>query len=536
MKKHGTKLLVIGLASLFTLVGCGEIKKPAPDIQEPPIDESDEPTYANVLTSEILSKIQGNVALKGFANEKYGEKADNITDIDVSYTSDSYHYVGFDNTAKTTNEGRIYKIAGVPTIMGINAKNELVCTELKDKSGEIESWSKYVNPFKELTLHDFVKDEETVGLYHLRLGTETEVAFAQSMMSSLTRYVLTGILDISFVIEKDQFKSISVETDVGTTVLGSSRFLSTLEFVKFGDEVKSPEYPTPFVHKAEHDKLGEALKKINKGPFNAKVEEVNTVEGGNWDEAEIIVYDCSYSSTLTYVYDGSYKDGQGTIVQDGKAYTFKYKKDVYTRNYFPNVDKDGKDITSISKDEFPDFEYLAPELFTVKDDKHFTYDGTFAGTAAYYYAPNRNPFAKSCTQVEITLDDNYEVKTIFYTDVDFSKVTATITGLGETYVAPFALDQLVVPENPMLKFYGKFTGKTYKGDEHTVVIKEDGTCSFDDKVGKDLTYDKNRDKFTFKAGTYSVSVSYYSSSKKYSISASNDKEYISFSTTEKLAA
>ena len=88
----------------------------------------------------------------------------------------------------------------------------------------------------------------------------------------------------------------------------------------------------------------------------------------------------------------------------------------------------------------------------------------------------------------------------------------------------------------MLKFYGKFTGKTYKGDEHTVIIKEDGTCSFDDNVGKDLTYDKNRDKFTFKAGTYSVSVTYYSWSNKYSVSASNDKEYISFSTAEKLAA
>lgn len=535
MKKHGTKLLVIGLASLFTLVGCGENKAPTPDIQDPD-KPNEEPTYANVLTSEILNKIQGNVALKGFANEKYGEKADNITDIDVSYTSDSYHYVGFDNTAKTTNEGRIYKIAGVPTIMGINAKNELICTELKNKSGEIESWSKYVNPFKELTLHDFVKDEETVGLYRLRLGTEAEVAFAQSMMSSLTRYVLTGILDVSFVIEKDQFKSISVETDVGTTVLGSSRFLSTLEFAKFGDEVKSPEYPTPFVHKAEHDKLGEALKKINKGPFNAKVEEVETMYSGQWEEAETYVYDCSYSSTLAYIYDGSRNDGQGTIVQDGKAYNFKYKKGVYTRNYFPNVDKDGKDIASISKDELPDFEYLAPELFTVKDDKHFTYDGTFAGTAAYYYAPNRNGYAKSCTQVEITLDDNYEVKTIYYTDVDFKKITVTITGLGDTYIEPFAPDQLVIPENPMLKYYGKFTGKTYKGDEHTVVIKEDGTCSFDDKAGKDLKYDKNWDKFTFKAGTYSVSVSYYSSSKKYSISASNDNEYISFSTAEKLAA
>ncbi len=257
---------------------------------------------------------------------------------------------------------------------------------------------------------------------------------------------------------------------------------------------------------------------------------------GQWEEAETYVYDCSYSSTLAYIYDGSRNDGQGTIVQDGKAYNFKYKKGVYTRNYFPNVDKDGKDIASISKDELADFEYLAPELFTVKDDKHFTYDGTFAGTAAYYYAPNRNGYAKSCTQVEITLDDNYEVKTIYYTDVDFKKITVTITGLGDTYIEPFAPDQLVIPENPMLKYYGKFTGKTYKGDEHIVVIKEDGTCSFDDKAGKDLKYDKNWDKFTFKAGTYSVSVSYYSSSKKYSISASNDKEYISFSTAEKLAA
>lgn len=485
MKK---RILALSLLALVGVTGCNK-EEPTPKVE-----------ISNELTTELLESLQGSVELEGVANIKYG-KADNITDITVSYTDSSYYYNGYDTVNKSYNIGQIYKMGGVPTLVLVNNKNEYIYKERKDNKGNIESWDTYANPFKGLSVFDFVKDETKDGLYHYLTYTDTQKNFVISLCKSLTAYTVPEFEDFTIQVIDGQVNRISFVSTVEASAFGDSQFFADFGVKAIGNEVKPKAFPDKFEHKPEHDKSAAALKKLNTVPVSG-VTTVKETYTGKWEDATDSPYKFAYTDSYCLVTDESYQDGSGYVVVDGEAYEVKYEvgKDgaaTYTKKFFATKDKDGNAITTLAGYR-GDIEYLVAELFEVRDDKHFVYEGDYTKYASYYYSLTSNPYAQQCRHIEITLNDNYDIEEIYMTDDEYYKVNVKIEKYGDAVTAPWAEAGLINEEDPRLKFVGTFTGKVDEATTVKVVVTSDHKITLDGKEATDVTYNQRNDKFTFK--------------------------------------
>ena len=485
MKK---RILTLSLLALVGVTGCND-KEPAPKVE-----------VSNELTTELLESLSGNIELEGVSNIKYG-KADNITDITVSYTDSSYYYNGYDTVNKSYNIGQIYKMGGVPTLIGVNNKNEYIYRERKDEDGNIESWDTYANPFKGLSIFDFVKDDTKDGLYHYLTYTDSQKNFVINLAKSLTAYTVPEFEDFTIQIIEGKVNRISFVSTVEASAFGESQFLADFGVKAIGNDVKPKAFPEKFEHKPEHDKLAAALKKLNTIPVSG-VTTVKETYTGKWEDATDTQYKFTYTDSYCLVTDESYQDGEGYVVVDNETYKVKYEvgKDgtpTYTKKFFATKDKEGNAITSLAGQR-GDIEYLAAELFEVKDDKHFVYEGDYTKNASYYYSLTGNPYASQCRHIEITLNDNYDIEEIYLTEDEYYKINVKIEKYGDSVTPPWSEAGLTYEEDPRLQFIGTFNGKVDETTSVKVVVSEDYKITIDGKEGTDVTYNQNINKFTFK--------------------------------------
>lgn len=517
--KKTMSLLVLGTAAIGVLSSCSNNIE---DILGP-----GGATRENVLTNETLLKARSDVTLKGKftewikvsldgGEERYGE---NTADLEVSFKEESYYY-NF-NGPDEQNVGKVFKIGGVPTVSGINLKNEVVFAEMKDNDDNVESWSNYSNPFNDLSVYDFLKTDKD-GVYTLRLDTESAKNNALSFVTKVTNHSFPEIEKVEVTLENGDFSSLYILTPEFETYLGNTYFESTLKFDAFGTDVPNLEYDTPLPTKPEHEKLSKALTKLNTTDFNAAVVEYNASELGDWENATKYEFDTTYSEDLVYLYDRDWGQGSGYILVDGKGYTISTPRDVTidtapSRSFYPSTNSSGEELTSLIRAR-GDFEIAAPEHFEVVDDKHFYVEGIYAGTIAYYYSMTGNPFAKSCKRVDVELDDNYDIKKIVMQDEGFDKYEQVVTAYGENVEIPFDVSQITVDEDPFLKFIGTFKGTETKTEtEHTLVITSLTEATLDGVEIEDLAYDK-KNTLTGKIGNLSYRFYYSTYSNKISVS------------------
>ncbi len=479
MKK---RLMLLSLLTFTSLVSCNTETKKEPEV-----------IISNDLTNEKLAFISNNLELEGTANIKYGT-ADNINDITVSYTSDSYYYNGYDTVNKDYNTGRIYKMGNVPTIIAVNNKNEYIYKEMTDKEGNIESWDTYANPFSKLSVHDFYKDAEKEGVYHYLNKTDSQKAYLTSLTKSLSAFTVENFLDFTLEITNGNIYKISITSTVEASAFGDQQFFLSLGVKNVGDSVTSPSYPSKFEHKSEHDKLLTALTKLNNDNISGETTVLETYDG-DFSNATESVYKFTYTDKIAFVSDESYKDGTGYVIEDNKVYEVNYKNGAYTRNFFNEKNKDGTDRTSIEGTR-GDLLYLAPELFEVKDDKHFIYTGDYIKNACYYFSLISNPYLQQCRYLEVILDDSYNVSSIYMTDDEYYKGNVTISSYGDKVTAPWNDTNYKIQVDPRLKYYGDFTGKD--GDTtYTIKFSDANTLIINDVAATDITYNESSDKYSF---------------------------------------
>lgn len=528
MKK--SLVFVLSGALLFGGISCSSYEPPQESEDDKNNNDNDgndegkvEEVVTNTLDKKKLEILKGDISLNGTVNEKYGENGDNISSINVAFKEDSYH-MRLENV-DGVNEGRIFKIGGVPTICGINLQNQQVFASMKDDDGNVSSWDEYDNPFKELSLYDFDNGDKE-GVYNLKLDTEEAKSNALNLVGSLTNYNFVDLKEVQITIENGTFKTFKATSKTIESYFGDVVISSELTFDKFGDDVPRLEYPEKYEHQAEHDKLANALKEVSYSPLKVHLEQLSTSEANNREEADTYKFDGYYTDNLVYVYaDYGYGDveGSGACVVGNDIYQIEASpneddptKMDYLRKFYPS--KEGEDGTIVNlRSERGDFNIAASEIFDVVSDKEFVCTNEFAGTIAYNYSFNLNPFSASSTYVKVTLDDSYKLKTIEFGDELFDKTIVTFNQIGGTIEFPFDVNTIEIEEDPFLKFVNTFTGVDKGGVTHTFVISSQTEATIDGKsVDKITRKSDTRVELIVGSATYSISYSTYSGS--YSLS------------------
>ena len=518
-------ILILSGFLMFGLVSC---ESTLPPLNEDTSKEegNNEEEVTNILDEKKLEILKGDLELTGSVNEKYGENGDNISTIDVAFKDDSYH-MKLENV-DGVNEGRIFKIGGVPTICGINLQNKQVFSPMTDDEGNVASWDDYDNPFKELSLYDF-NATSTEGVYELNLGTDAALANALDLVGSLTNYNFQTLESVTLTIEDGQFKTFKATSEVMDSYFGEVTISSELTFEKFGVDVPRLEYPSPYVHKAEHSKLDAALQEVNTANLKVHVEQLSTYEANDWENADKYTFDGYYTNDLVYILaDYGYGDveGSGACVVNNDVYQISATPSeedpsvmTYERSFYPIKEGDDVLLTSL-RSERGNFLIAASELFSVISDKEFICENEFAGTIAYYYSFNLNPFSASSTYVKVTLGDGYKLKTIEFGDEMFDKTTITFEQVGGTITFPFDIQSIPVEEDPFLKFVKTFTYEDDDGLSHTITITS-ATEATIDGVSVDTITRKSDTRVELVVENKTYSISYYSYSDSYSLSYSD---------------
>lgn len=500
-------LLSLVLLSAASLVASCNEKTPEP--------KPEDPVYTNELTKSLLATLSGDIEFSGLVDITYGS-ADNYTDVELIYTEDTYYYNGYDQVNKDYNTGRIYKMGGVPTILAVDNKNEYIYKAMTDKStGEVASWSTYANPFKQLSLYDFTKDSKEVGLYHYVNKNDSQNEMLQFITKSMTAYTVDEFETFDIKIEKDAIKYIKITSTVETSAFGDTQFIAEFTIKATGDDVVEAPLPSLYEHKAEHDTLKTALEHLNSKAIKGTGKVYTNYDNSDWDSIDPEVYNFTYSNDYGFIEDVEYKDGTGYVMINGEAYEVSYDADsgVYTRNYYHSVNSKGEVTTDIS-DLRGDTEYLAPELYTVKDSKTFTYNGDYIKNACYYLNLINYPYLSGCTEMQITLGDDNEVKEITMTDNEYYKYVCTIEAIGDKVTAPWST--LSVEVDPALKYIGTFTGTGSKSSTaYTIVVSDTSTVTVNDVAATNVSYSIYSDIITFTYNGVECKIVYYKWSNKY---------------------
>lgn len=527
------KQLILSLV----LLSCASLIASCKDKEGDVVPPDPTPVYTNKLTESILEQLSGEIKFSGLVDITYGS-ADNFTDVELIYTEDSYYYNGYDEVNKDYNTGRIYKMAGVPTIVAVNNKNEYIYKEMTDKSGNILDWSAYANPFKQLTLWDFKADSVKEGLYHYINQNETQNDMLVSITKSMTTYSVSDFESFDIQIEKDAVKYIKITSTVLDSAYGDTQFTAEFTIESVGEDVVPAEIPSLFEHKTEHDALKTALEHLNSKPIMGTGNVYEKYDSSEeWADIDPEVYNFYYSDEYAFVEDCGYEDGSGYVMIDGKAYEVSYdgEEDVYTREFYPSTDRDGVVLSDIS-DIRGDIEYLAPELYTVVDAKTFTYSGDYIKNACYYLNLIGNPWLSACRELTIKLGDDGEVCEIDMTDNEYYNYICTIEAVGESVSAPWST--LEVEEDPALKYVGTFTGTSTKTTtDYTIEVSSTYGVTINGTACTDATYSVYSDVIEFKYNGVPCRISYSKWSSKYTFTYDTTySNYESISLTKSTAS
>ena len=504
-----------------------------------PIDPSN-----NRLSRKVLEDISGRVTFKGTMTNFAGDEAavaedakGFVSDLDISFTDESYFYSAVDSFGQS-NVGQIYKIGGVPMLGGINLLNELVFTPMTDGSGTIYDWESYANPFKNLTIYDF-EETEISNEYLLRLDTEQSVELATNFVTTLTNYNFEtlGFEEIRFTILQGRISQIHIETKTAESFFGYERYEFDLEVTARGEEVPDLAYPEVYEHKAEHDKLDAALKQAStQDLYMTSVLEDASWAGGNWEEAMITNSEIYYTNDTLYVWD-DYYGGQGFTNIDGQVYEIYEEGEDIVRAFYPLTDSSGvvmSDLSQLGDMFLPAFDRIAPELFNVIDDKTFELTGTFASYGGIYFCPSfNNKFNHTAdTIVRVTLDDNYQLKSMVLTDEIFTRETVTFEAFGDDVHLPWEGKEFVVEEDPFLILVGKYTYTNEAGEDHTLLVNSVNDITLDGEPVENIVFD-GYSGVTFTADGYEFDLNYYSSRDYYAMSISGPNDFYEYYSTTK---
>ena len=504
-----------------------------------PIDPSN-----NRLSRKVLEDINGRVTFKGTMTNFAGDEAavaedakGFVSDLDISFTDESYFYSAVDSFGQS-NVGQIYKIGGVPMLGGINLLNELVFTPMTDGSGTIYDWESYANPFKNLTIYDF-EETEISNEYLLRLDTEQSVELATNFVTTLTNYNFEtlGFEEIRFTILQGRISQIHIETKTAESFFGYERYEFDLEVTARGEEVPDLAYPEVYEHKAEHDKLDAALKQAStQDLYMTSVLEDASWAGGNWEEAMITNSEIYYTNDTLYVWD-DYYGGQGFTNIDGQVYEIYEEGEDIVRAFYPLTDSSGvvmSDLSQLGDMFLPAFDRIAPELFNVIDDKTFELTGTFASYGGIYFCPSfNNKFNHTAdTIVRVTLDDNYQLKSMVLTDEIFTRETVTFEAFGDDVHLPWEGKEFVVEEDPFLILVGKYTYTNEAGEDHTLLVNSVNDITLDGEPVENIVFD-GYSGVTFTADGYEFDLNYYSSRDYYAMSISGPNDFYEYYSTTK---
>lgn len=504
-----------------------------------PIDPSN-----NRLSRKVLDDISGRVTFKGTMTNFAGDEAavaedakGFVSDLDISFTDESYFYSAVDSFGQS-NVGQVYKIGGVPMLAGINLLNELVFTPMTDDSGVIYEWDSYANPFKNLTIYDF-EETEISNEYLLRLDTEQSVEHAVNFVTTLTNYNFEtlGFKEIRFTILQGRISQIHIETKTAESFIGYERYEFDLEVTARGEDVPDLDYPEVYEHKAEHDKLDAALKQAStQDLYMTSVLEDASSAGGNWEEAMITNSKIYYTDDTLYVWD-DYSGGQGFTIINGQGYEIYEDGEDFVRAFYPLTDTSGvvmTDLSQLGEMYLPKFDRIAPELFNVIDDKTFELTGTFATYGGIYFCPSFNNkfYHTADTIVRVTLDDNYQLKSMVLTDEMFARETVTFEAFGDDVHLPWEGKEFVIEKDPFLILVGKYTYTNEAGDDHTLLVNSVSDITLDDKPVENIVFN-GTNKVTFTADEYEFELNYYSYSGEYAMYIEGpDNFYESYSTKE----
>ena len=487
----------------------------------------------NTLTEDALRALQGKVALKGTFTDIAGDETATgfVSDMEVTFTDSGYHYYMNDPTTGTFTEADVFKIGGVPTLVSVDMQNELAFSPLTDSSsGEILGWDSFSNPFADLTVYDFEEVEDAPGTYRFRTELPHVQTAAIDFITKLTNYRFDGLDKVEFKLVDGKIDTVSYETPVWEAYYGYQQYKGELSVVAYGDDVAELEYPEVYEKTPEHEKLEAALTEINTEPIAVEYKSYEKSESTmSWDEAELMFDNMAYFTDDAYLmYDYYYEPAQvsGLVLIGEDTYEISGEGETLEKSFYPVTNSAGEPYDIVA--QRGDFLCAAPELFTVVDDKHFEYTGTYAGVIAYYFDIIANPYSKFLTKVSIELDDNYKVKTITLTDDMFTNTTETFTAIGDAVELPVDLSTIPVAEDPFVNFVHTYTYVSeVDGASHSIVVKSLSDIKVDGVAATDIAFDGSSS-VTFTCGGLYYDVYYSSYSKTFSVSIEDDADYYEY--------
>ena len=138
----------------------------------------------------------------------------------------------------------------------------------------------------------------------------------------------------------------------------------------------------------------------------------------------------------------------------------------------------------------------------------------------------------SDTIVTVTLDDNYQLKSMILTDEMFTRETVTFEAFGDDVHLPWEGKEFVVEEDPFLILVGKYTYTNEAGEDHILLVNSVSDITLDGEPVEDIVFD-GYSGVTVTADGYEFDLKYYSSSSEYAMQISGpDNFYEYYSTTE----
>ncbi len=481
------------------------------------------------LNFKMLQEISHRLTLKGTINEKYGI-ADNILNVEVSFTESSYHWIGEDEYCYI--EVRVFNFGGIPTLCGVNLNNERFYQSMTNDQGEVESWQNYANPFANMTIYDFLQTKEK-DVYDFRQDLEQNQTYLMNyVIPTITNYQFWDLEKAQITIENNQIQRIYFESSTRENTLGNLKLIADFEVVATNEDVKDLEYPDVLPTLPEHEKLRQALQEVAQNPIQVVGTYYDAAwTPGEWEEAEVYIYNAWNSEDFVYVEEDNenprWHTGSGYLKQDGKVYGISMESDdnnqpIFTRTFYEKTDSSGTPLTTIPESQKPNFLVAAPEWFTEVEENVFVCDDkTYAGTIAHNYSATRYPYARSSLLVKVTLNDEGHIDEIAFTDDSYTKGFEKFVAIGSDFELPFKEDELNIQENPFNEFLGTYTGsckleKEGEKQDLTIVISSETTVTVNGTEATDLQWDKNRT-FTFKALGCQFEISHSNGSSYYYI-------------------
>ena len=143
---------------------------------------------------------------------------------------------------------------------------------------------------------------------------------------------------------------------------------------------------------------------------------------------------------------------------------------------------------------------------------------------AYYFDVMGNPFSAGMTKVTVTLNDDYKVSEITFTDELFTLVTMTFEQIGGTLEMPFTEEDLIIEADPFTSLIHTYEYTDEAGDSHSVVVNSITDIKVDGEAAKNIAFDGDSE-VVFEVGDYIYSINYFSYKSEYytlSIEGPND--------------